>query len=85
MPKTMTPAAKVTPVSTMPRLNYTPKPERKIPHISVTPVIPLAEQQPLPVEGYEVEIAGLPFRRRLRQEIIEEKHHELLLRGLISQ
>ena len=36
--KTMTPAAKVTPVSTMLRFNYTPEPERKIPHISVTPV-----------------------------------------------
>ena len=81
----MTPAAKVTPVSTMPRLNYTPEPERKILHISVTRVTPLAEQQPLPGEKFEVEIAGLPFRRRLRQEIIKEKRHELLLRGLISQ
>lgn len=85
LPKTMTPAAKVTPVSTVPRLNYTPESERKMPHISITPVTPLAEQQPLPVEECEVEIAGLPFRRRLRQEIIEEKRHELLLRGLISQ
>ena len=75
LPKTMTPAAKVTPVSTVPRLNYTPEPERKIPNFSVAPVIPMAEQQPLPVEECEVEIAGLPFHRRLRQEIIEEKRH----------
>ena len=50
LPKTMTPAAKVISVSTLPRLNYTLEPERKTPHISVTPLTPLAEQQLLPFE-----------------------------------
>ena len=43
------------------------------------------ELQPTSAADRKVEVAGLPLRRRLRQEVIGEKRHELLPRGLISQ
>lgn len=85
LPKNPTPAARVTPVSTVPRLSYTPEPQKSPSHVAMTPVITDAELQPMFTADREVEVAGLPSRHRLRQELIEEKRHELPLRGLISQ
>jgi hypothetical protein len=85
LPKNPTPAARVTPVSTVPCLSYTPEPQKNPSHVAITPVTTAAELQPISAADREVEVAGLPSRRRLRQEVIEEKRHELLLRGLISQ
>ena len=79
------PAARLTPFSTVPRLSYTPEPQKNSSHVAKTPVTTAAELQPISAEDREVEFAGLPSRRRLRQEVIEEKRHELLLHGLISQ
>ena len=83
--KNPTPTALVTPVSTAPRLSYTPEPQKNLSHIAKTTVTTAAELQPISAANREIEIAGLLSCCRLRQEAIEEKRHELLLRGLISQ
>ena len=85
LPKNSTPAAWVTPVSSVPRLSYTLESKKSTSHVAITPVTTAAELQPISAADREVEVAGLPSRRRLRQEVIEEKRHELRLRGLISQ
>ena len=85
LPKNPTPAALVTPVPTAPSLSFTPEPQKNLSHIAKTTVTTAAELQPISAANREIEIAGLLSCCRLRQEAIEEKRHELLLRGLISQ
>jgi hypothetical protein len=85
LPQNPTPAARVTPVSNVPRLSETPELQKNPSHVAITPVKTTAELQPISAADREVEVAGLRSRRRLRQEMIEEKRHELLLRGRISQ